>query len=143
MHPQFPEEAYYTHPTSGKVVVIRRGEKGYAQLVTSMTADELNVAIGVSREIAKEMYQRCLFGWPKDPESEKVENETDADHSPEALSNRYGVWGEHEHHLRCEWKEEVRNDDTTLGYWEWVSHRIEEGLHDTQVQKASGGDHGD
>lgn len=35
------------------------------------------------------------------------------------------VHGEDPTFTKAEWVEEVRNGDTTLGYWEWVEHQIE------------------
>lgn len=35
-------------------------------------------------------------------------------------------WGEHPEHTLIEWQEEVTNDDTRLGYWEWVLCRTDE-----------------
>lgn len=35
------------------------------------------------------------------------------------------VWGEHPHYDRSSWRHEVSNEDTNLGYWEWVVHQIE------------------
>lgn len=32
-------------------------------------------------------------------------------------------WGEHAHHPVEDWKAEVANDDTRLGYWHWVAAR--------------------
>jgi len=37
------------------------------------------------------------------------------------LRNVYGHWGEHPNHLLKEWKLEVSEGDTRLGYWEWVA----------------------
>lgn len=33
--------------------------------------------------------------------------------------------GEHGNHPRSDWRYEVANGDTTLGYWEWVEQQIE------------------
>jgi hypothetical protein len=30
------------------------------------------------------------------------------------------VWGECADYPRRDWKDEVQNDDTNLGYWDWV-----------------------
>ena len=38
-----------------------------------------------------------------------------------------GNWEQHPDYPVEDWQYEVGNDDTRLGYWEWVSHRIEEG----------------
>ena len=35
-------------------------------------------------------------------------------------------WGERPGHPIDDWKYEVRNDDTRMGYWEWVVAREEE-----------------
>jgi hypothetical protein len=37
-----------------------------------------------------------------------------------------GVWGEHPNYPVADWKHEIANDDTRLGYWDWVEHRLEE-----------------
>lgn len=34
-----------------------------------------------------------------------------------------GSWGEHSEHPVAEWQQEVGNDYTRLGYWEWVAAR--------------------
>uniref|UniRef100_A0A6M3IMI3 Uncharacterized protein n=1 Tax=viral metagenome TaxID=1070528 RepID=A0A6M3IMI3_9ZZZZ len=35
------------------------------------------------------------------------------------------VWDENPEYPRSDWKDEVNNDDTNLGYWDWVEHQIE------------------
>lgn len=37
-----------------------------------------------------------------------------------------GHWGEHPGHLVADWQYEVANDDTRLGYWQWVANRLED-----------------
>lgn len=34
-------------------------------------------------------------------------------------------WGEDPEYPRKDWKHEVANDDTQLGYWDWVKHKKE------------------
>ena len=41
-----------------------------------------------------------------------------------------GTWGEHPQHEVGAWAEEVANEDTCLGYWEWVANRIDSGDFD-------------
>ena len=41
------------------------------------------------------------------------------------LISRYGYWGEHPEYPLDNWKDEVHNDDTRSGYWEWVVQGIE------------------
>ena len=36
------------------------------------------------------------------------------------------LWGEHPDHPKADWKYEVENGDTFLGYWEWVWIKIDE-----------------
>lgn len=37
-----------------------------------------------------------------------------------------GFWGEHPEFPVVDWKYDVDNGDTRLGYWAWVASRIEE-----------------
>ena len=45
--------------------------------------------------------------------------------SADALITKHGMWGELETLPRDDWKFEVQNGDTNLGYWEWVAARLE------------------
>jgi len=38
----------------------------------------------------------------------------------DALRGAYGHWGDHPNYPLKEWKLEVSEGDTRLGYWEWV-----------------------
>ena len=38
----------------------------------------------------------------------------------------HGNWADWPEFPRLMWRDEVAADDTTLGYWEWVCHQIEE-----------------
>ena len=38
-----------------------------------------------------------------------------------------GIWGVHPDFPVSDWRYEVANDDTRLGYWEWVQAAIELG----------------
>ncbi|WP_294131763.1 hypothetical protein [Sphingobium sp.] len=33
-------------------------------------------------------------------------------------------WAEHPDHPVADWQAEVANDDTRLGYWDWVAARL-------------------
>lgn len=46
---------------------------------------------------------------------------------PLVLPEPPDVWGEDPDQPRSDWKYEVQNGDTNLGYWEWVQHRKEGG----------------
>ena len=45
---------------------------------------------------------------------------------PTVLDCKYNLEGdgEHPHFQRKGWREAVANEDTLLGYWEWVSREI-------------------
>lgn len=45
----------------------------------------------------------------------------------EILINKYGYWGEHPDHDVDSWKYEIANNDTRLGYWDWVDARESDG----------------
>ena len=57
-------------------------------------------------------------------------DELDADLSVDELAEKYagkdGGWGQHPLFTRQAWREVVANDDTLLGYWAWVHHRLNE-----------------
>ena len=36
-----------------------------------------------------------------------------------------GCWGECPAYPRADWRYEVANGDTNLGYWEWLQHQLE------------------
>lgn len=38
----------------------------------------------------------------------------------ERLIEELGIWGECEDFPRSDWKYDVQNNDTNLGYWDWV-----------------------
>lgn len=45
----------------------------------------------------------------------------------QALINKYGYWEERPEHKLETWQYEVANDDTRMGYWDWVDARESEG----------------
>lgn len=48
----------------------------------------------------------------------------------EELSDQYGTWGEISHFSRGDWRCEVGNNDTSLGYWDWVAGQLESMIDD-------------
>lgn len=42
----------------------------------------------------------------------------------ELMEQHGGYWGEHPDHPSCDWRFEVANEDTRMGYWEWVESRV-------------------
>jgi hypothetical protein len=41
------------------------------------------------------------------------------------LVDRYGSWGEHPRHCRADWRKEVVDGETNLGYWDWTIQQEE------------------
>lgn len=63
------------------------------------------------------------------------------------LEHKHGE--EHPDYTREDWREEVENGDTRLGYWEWVMHQVESRYYDpcdncgeTDCEKMFAADHG-
>lgn len=56
--------------------------------------------------------------------------------SPAHLREKYdgtlgpSDWGEHPDHPMREWQGQVAMNDTRLGYWEWVQHRLQDDATD-------------
>lgn len=44
------------------------------------------------------------------------------------LRDKYGgsIWDEHPDYPASDWQHEVSEDNTRLGYWDWVGHEIEQ-----------------
>ena len=47
------------------------------------------------------------------------------DEKAEELREEHGTWGEFPEHPVDDWKYEVANGDTRLGYWTWVANKLE------------------
>jgi len=60
-----PQSAFVVHPVSGQVVLVQAGVMGYYELEYQppYSADELNAAIGISKEQAAAMLAGSMFGW--------------------------------------------------------------------------------
>ena len=59
-----------------------------------------------------------------------MENTHDSDEDSETTLEDYiechsdrGIWGEHDFYPRSDWRDEVANEDTSQGYWEWCRHQ--------------------
>lgn len=46
-------------------------------------------------------------------------------HHEADVLRKTNVWSEHKEYPRQDWQYEVANNNTNLGYWEWLSHRLE------------------
>ena len=59
----------------------------------------------------------------------------DSDDLPKSteLREARGTWGEMADHPRADWREEVANNDTSRGYWEWVAAQMEEKQNSTRT----------
>ena len=65
---------------------------------------------------------------PKDDIADFVDQTLDILDDPESqkLANIYGWWGQHPKYPRADWGSECFDNNTTLGYWEWVVGRIDD-----------------
>lgn len=63
--PLLPDRCYAQHPVDGKLILIKRGYRGYFQLPHTIreTAAELNASLGVTEEAAECMLVGSAFGW--------------------------------------------------------------------------------
>lgn len=52
------------------------------------------------------------------------------DHSSAKEDERNDYWGEDEDCPSEDWRYDVANGDTRLGYWEWVEHQNEQRQND-------------
>ena len=52
-----------------------------------------------------------------------IKKETSGEQSMQEMHG--GLWGEHPVYPITDWRNEVSNDDTRLGYWDWVAHQLE------------------
>jgi hypothetical protein len=58
-----------------------------------------------------------------------AEQETQAASLPvwKVLADQHGgIWGEHPDYPVSDWRAEVSNNDTRLGYWDWVMSQMEQ-----------------
>ena len=62
---------------------------------------------------------------PYRPELARADHLLSADELREKYSTQFSN-GEHPRHLRVEWRDAVANDNTLLGYWQWVEAQIEQ-----------------
>ena len=52
------------------------------------------------------------------------------DKAPPLRKTVEDLWSSHERFSKEDWKAEVVNDTTHLGYWEWVDNQLEQSAHD-------------
>lgn len=55
-----------------------------------------------------------------------VRDDSGIAHRVDLVDERCATWDEHPVFLVSDWQYEVRNDDTRLGYWEWVNKKLQE-----------------
>lgn len=72
--------------------------------------EENSFQLATSSETAEEIVERLM-----------------TQHGPVDLYwRKHGIWSEYPEYPREDWKLEVVNGDTNLGYWEWVEHQEEQ-----------------
>lgn len=72
------------------------------------------------------------YEWTFDQLKPVEESEDEPDAAPKPVIDpaqladaNGGTWGEHHTYIPADWRTEVENGDTRLGYWEWVASKIE------------------
>ena len=60
---KLPSHCFSTLPSTGEVIGIKRGEKGYYTIKTMATATELNRALKVTKAQEEAMVIGSMFGW--------------------------------------------------------------------------------
>jgi hypothetical protein len=60
-----PPRCYALHPSDGRMVLIKRGKMGYFafDVVSQLTVDELNHALGVTPAMREAMVAGSIFGF--------------------------------------------------------------------------------
>lgn len=53
--------------------------------------------------------------------------------------NDFDFWGEHPEFSLEDWKHEVANDDTRLGYWDWVISEQEKASDESEEAEEAEG----
>jgi hypothetical protein len=51
-------------------------------------------------------------------------------HESEVLREHFGNWGDHSRHPPSDWQHEVTENNTRLGYWEWVASLLDQEVAD-------------
>ena len=109
--------------TRQAVVAIERGHVEFPSLANAM---KLARALGQTIE---ELFDPDDGGNRTKPETEEKtmadQEQTTEIPTAEALTAQHGVWGEHPTWPSQDWKYEVDNGDTRIGYWEWVVQQME------------------
>jgi hypothetical protein len=116
----------------------------YATALSVLSAADLSLSIELGRSKEKpEGFEEFILTWMKNTfqgeldktpsiiAAQKIFDKFSTSLSscaltPELLVSRAGgsVWDEHHEHKRADWRQEVSEDNTILGYWEWVSHQV-------------------
>lgn len=65
------------------------------------------------------------LGAPYGMDKDDPANPYDISREAKKLQFWYAAQGAHPHYPLADWKYEVANNDTKLGYWEWVANQIE------------------
>ena len=81
-------------------------------------------------EILREHWNNEVLSiWAENKQFAAEQGETEpeqdfVDVNEQDLISEYGDWGEYAKYPRSDWAYEVKNNDTSAGYWHWVANRI-------------------
>lgn len=108
--------------------------------VTWQVDQEALTPVGAAIEVAKGYFQdRIAHGHPgtacifyiEAPDGEKTTVALDSVMSQlDPVQLRQVFETEHPVHTLDNWRAEVQFQDTILGYWEWVQHKLEQASHE-------------
>jgi hypothetical protein len=95
------------------------------------------LSVGQSITYGEEAFDKIVDNWgiSKDAVLEVLNGakataqDDDRTLTPAQLRNKYdkpdGKWGEHPTHAFEDWRYDVDNGDTRIGYWEWVAAQLQ------------------
>lgn len=89
-----------------------------------------------SDTVVKESLEHALeIGVPELPDEQAVIQVDGVRLDPVAvlMDRNGGPWGDHPDYSRDEWMHEVAQQYTSLGYWEWVLHEIEQAEDEAMI----------
>lgn len=66
-----------------------------------------------------ELVDRAVTEW------DRIKSVTFQPDPVDPLIKTHGTWGEHPKYVRADWRREVAEGDTNLGYWEWILQQQE------------------
>jgi hypothetical protein len=129
--PDDVEEVFFQHEDDEPEEVVKLRRQVFIDLVAGLRADRpgyiasyyadiVNCDLFPSVEIVFDEIKKLKLQIGR----EDAQSNLDADEKPVDRELYGGFWGEYPDFPREDWEYEVANEDTGLGYWEWVDNQI-------------------